>query len=200
MLGGVIFNCAYALALRSVQRLMIDDGIALRLPKHHGPFWTKLVGASETPPANEPCEHVVDATFVDDEAIILVTRSPRILMRSLMRVLDVLVQTFKKFQMEINCSPGNTEAFLALRGKNATRTREQLRCSDGALRVLVPGTSASLIVVTEYKNLGSVTSVSGCSSAFVRSRAATAMGAYAPLSKRTFQCEWLGVQTRLSFC
>ena len=38
-LGGVIFNCAYALALRVVQRKLSSEGIVLRLRCKHTPFW-----------------------------------------------------------------------------------------------------------------------------------------------------------------
>ena len=38
-LGALVFNSAYALALRVVQRMLAREGITLRLPSVQGPFW-----------------------------------------------------------------------------------------------------------------------------------------------------------------
>ena len=136
---------------------MMDEGIALRLPRREGPCWSRLLLPHSVPRdadnvADVDAEHTVDATFVDDEAIILIAKSPKLILSVLSRVLEVLVTTSAKLRMLINWSPGKTEAFLALRGKNSTQVRETLCCSDGRLRFPVKSTDAQLSIITEYKN------------------------------------------------
>ena len=60
---------------------------------------------------------IVDATFVDDEAIVLMANSPRALRVAIDVLLHVISITFQLFHLGINWNPGKTECLLHLRGK-----------------------------------------------------------------------------------
>ena len=88
-LGGMIFNCAYTLALRVIHRRLKDAGIILRLNFHRGPFWASESEYDSGDAAQQSSTHVIDATFVDDECIILIAKSPRVLFRAIRILLDM---------------------------------------------------------------------------------------------------------------
>ena len=185
-LGGIVFNEAYALALRVLYDRLADANIVLRLKYSKGPFW-----ASQFSHQN-PCEQsVIDATFIDDEAIALVSASPRAFRDAIKILVEILPDTFRKFRLQINWSPGKTEAMMVWRGKHATEVRESFR-SGGKLCVQIPGSAESLHIVDYCKHLGSVTSANRSNVPYDKDRASTAMGAYSPLAVKVFGSPNLG--------
>ena len=96
-LGSILFNATYSLALGEVHARLREAGILLRLECHRAPFWGNCsLGKAVSK------EYVVDATFVDDECIVLFARCPRKLRDAISLLLEVLVGTVAKFQMLIN--------------------------------------------------------------------------------------------------
>ena len=68
-----------------------QEGLTLRIPQAPGAFW-------EPAAADDPSEcEIVDATFVDDEVVILLSESPR----ALARALDVLLE-ISEFHLDTN--------------------------------------------------------------------------------------------------
>ena len=63
------------------------------------PFW-----ANEQDNAGDTHDHfhVLDAAFVDDQAIILVANGHWVLSRAISLLLDILTDVFGKFRLEIN--------------------------------------------------------------------------------------------------
>ena len=122
--GGVLFNLAYARALKRFVADAANEGIVLRLRFWHG----RAPGHTHGPEDSE--EVVFDVTFVDDEAIVLTAAVPKTLKRKFERVVNLLVKTFAFFGFTINWKPGKTEASIKFRGKGAKALQEQLAIDE----------------------------------------------------------------------
>jgi hypothetical protein len=142
--------------------------------------------------------NVLDAAFIDDECLVLVSASAKSLRKSIDILLESLVTIFSFLRLEINWNPGKTEAFLTFRGKNAVKIRESLR-TDGKVMIPVPGTDKSLSIVGQYKHLGSMMSSDRSDVPYARARASSAMCSYVPLAMKIFGSDCVGLPLRLTF-
>jgi len=89
---------------------------------------------------------MVDAVYVDDEALVLLSKSPKALAVAMESLLDILTSVFSSFHLGINWSKGKTEGTIALRGHHAVNVREKWRHADGSLGILVPNPDKILTV------------------------------------------------------
>ena len=169
------------MALHLLAHRLKQAGITLRVSAPDGAFWS----AADADPASD--QHIVDVTFVDDEAIILIASSPAALDLAMWTMLDILLVTFRLAHLELNWSPGKSECILKYRGKRAVQAREQWRRADGTLAIPVRG-DILLRIVQDYKHLGSFVSAigNGASPRNISHRTSSAMAAYAPLSAKVF--------------
>ena len=63
--------------------------------------------------ASDPIEKpLCDATYVDDEALVLLAKSPKPSDEGFNIMLDMLVSTFSSFGLDITWAPGKTEVML----------------------------------------------------------------------------------------
>jgi hypothetical protein len=129
--------------------------------------------------------NIIDATFVDDECLVLIAYSPRSLDLAIELLLKHLVQVFEQSRSEINWKPGKTEALLKYRGKNATK-HVQRRRHDGKLLIRIPGSDSSLQIVGKYKHLGGIITLSGSLALDANHKAQAAMTSYAPIAYKVF--------------
>ena len=147
-LGALTFNSHYAVALDAITQRLAGEGIALRMVVPSGPFWHPESGADDM-------EDILDAAFVDDEAMAFIAASPRLLDRAMSVLLQTVTSVFQALHLEINWSEGKTECILKYRGKNAVRHREQWRQPDGKLRIPISGRADCMLsIVQEYRHLG----------------------------------------------
>ena len=94
-LGAIIFNAAYSLALKVLHARLRAAGIVFRVQCEAGAFWQS--SSSETrfqwhcPDGGgiDGFVDTLDATFVDDEAIILVASAPKVLHDSIQILLNI---------------------------------------------------------------------------------------------------------------
>jgi len=113
------------------------------------PFWFDVdVG----PPVHSD---LVDVTFVDDEALVLLARTPVALDNALDICLKHLVGVFSKFALVINWAPGKSEAMLAYRGHQCQK-HYRARCVGGKCSIRLPAQCGeqTLSIVPKYKHLG----------------------------------------------
>ena len=96
-MGGMVFNAAYALAVRVLHARLLESNIVLRVRSCTSPFWHSSKGENSGVE-----ENIIAATFVDDQAIVLMASSPRILQRAIKVLLDILPDTFRRFRLDIN--------------------------------------------------------------------------------------------------
>ena len=122
-LDGVIFNCIYGVAMKEVRQKLSESGIVFvaKFPDT-APFW-----AFDSAAHSFTESEVIEATFVDDSSIALVSSSPRALLTAVTVLLDVITATFARFALRINFSKGKTESLLKLRGKNSSACLDTLR-------------------------------------------------------------------------
>ena len=66
---------------------------------------------------------VLDATYVDDEVFVLFGTSPVHLWQNVHLALPIIIEEFEKDGLEINWSPGKTEAILSFRGAGSQGAR-----------------------------------------------------------------------------
>jgi len=134
-----------------------------------------------------------DATFVDDEALVLLARSPLALDAAMNIMLQSLVEIFSRYGLIINWMPGKTEAMIKYRGKDATKHLESKRV-DGKLCVRLPSHASAqyVTVVDKYKHVGSITSISSSDIYEVQHRCAEALAVYGPIAYKVFGSPKLG--------
>ena len=105
---------------------LLENNIVRKVRSASSPFWHTKCGEGI-----ECADNFIDAAFVDDEAIVLIVSSPRVLQRAIQVLSNVLPDTFRRFRLDINWAPGKTEGLLALRGKHASDVRESYRFNEG---------------------------------------------------------------------
>ena len=74
-----MFNSSYAIALQMLHDRLGKRGVVLRLRYSEGPSWCPSGGGLLDAPDQAEDANVLDATFVDDERLILIGASPKIL-------------------------------------------------------------------------------------------------------------------------
>ena len=192
-LGGLVFNGVYAIPLRMLEDELKEQGIALRVRRSRDIFSARA-GADLT-----SAQDILDVAFVDDLAVVIFARSPRILMESTQRLVRILVRLCSLFKFVVNWDRGKTEAFMSLRGKHSTAVYSSMRHGD-KYGIQFDDLGKFLHVVSKYKHLGSETDIKGSNMPYVKQRCSSAMSAYAPISTRVFGCEELELHLRKSFC
>ncbi|CAE8732350.1 unnamed protein product [Polarella glacialis] len=184
-LGAIIFNMVYARALLMLRDQLRERGVLLVLRfKPCGPIWQD---DSSTQDAHVEQE-IVEATYVDDEALLLSASSPSLLDKAIDVLFDCLLQCFTRFSLKINWAPGKSEAMLAYRGKHAVKHREARRRDDGKLWVKLPdhANTPYLTVTRSFKHVGGFVSTDGSHNADASHRVKRAMAAYAPIASSVF--------------
>jgi len=180
-LGGIIFNSVYNEALNEVTDLLLKEQIVHSVTKPgHLPFW-----CSDDRPSGR--EDVLDATFVDDHAMVLMASNARQLDRAIDIALSHLVNVFAKYLLVINWAPGKSEAMLKYRGHDSTSCYKN-RIHNAKASIKLPSACGTqrLMIVAKYQHVGSVTTMCGSQIPDANLRASSAMGAYAPLSCKIF--------------
>ena len=106
------FNAVYAQALTQVRNKLSKASIVLIIKSaDNKPFW------SDVPSSQRTDEHeVVEATFVDDEALVLVASSPKSLDKAINCLLEAVTEVFERFLLKMNWAKGKSEALLRYRG------------------------------------------------------------------------------------
>jgi hypothetical protein len=122
------------------KELLKSEGIVLTV-KASSSFW-----ATDHNESGPGYHDILDATFVDDQCVILVASSPECLDRAIKILLRVIVNVFSVFALDINWGRGKTEALLQYRGKDSTAHMEALRQEDGSLALNNPGGAKGKIV------------------------------------------------------
>ena len=99
-LGAIVFNSGYTVALDILHWRLKKHGVILRLKTPQGVFWSK--------PGDETAERtdIVDATFVDDECIVLLAHSPKRLSLAIDITMETLITVFRLCHLQINFMPG----------------------------------------------------------------------------------------------
>ena len=190
--GGVLFNLAYAKALKLLHENANAEDIPIKLKHAQG----------ESPDAKaEIAQDVIvfDVTFVDDEAIVITATMAVTLTRKFRRAVQLLIEAFYRYGMSINVKPGKTEAILIDRGKNVKREKDHLFTSesDACFSVYLGREEEVRInIVPQYKHLGSIITTSGSLVPEARQRVRSAMNAFAPLAK-TLSSKSVSLQRRI---
>ena len=151
--GALVFNLAYGRALSQLQDRLGD--LFLTLPcDTTKPPWAPAVSAE----AGEAS--VSEATYVDDEVVLLEAGTNAELRAKLARTLEVLAATFAEHGLHINWAPGKTELIIAWRGPFSKRFRQET-VVDG-VPAFAFGDGMRCLVVGKYKHVGTMLS-QGCS-------------------------------------
>ena len=88
------------------------------------PFWGQDKGWDGNVHDNHSHSHIeklADATFVDDQAIVLLAKTPKKLDSAISATLHIIVEVFRKFCLVVNWAPGKSEGLLRYRGSGATK-------------------------------------------------------------------------------
>lgn len=178
-LGGVLFNAVYAQALGIVRERLRNAKIVLVVKsKTDMPFW------AHCPEQYKTQDHeVVEATFVDDEALALVASSPKALDKAIGMLLEIVTEVFEQFLLKISWKKGKSEALLRYRAKGATQATQN-RKQDGGIVVRLPARCGSqlLHVVDSYKHLGGHVAITSNLTMDGKQKVSNAMSAYCPLA------------------
>ena len=197
-LGGIMFNMLYARALHKLREVLRDSNVVLNIQHDSAAaFWKR---GESLPVAHE----VVEATFVDDEALFLCSSSPALLNRSVNILLSSIIDIFGAFGFEINFKRGKTEGMFHYRGKKSRQASEKLLHTDPEGKVqkrhpLPKGVQGHeyLHIVDSYKHVGTIISKDGLFVLDARTRVQSAMAAYAPLANKVFSSSRISVELRI---
>ena len=192
--GGVIFNLAYAKALKRFVASATAENIPLRLNFIPG-------AAPGTDVSLAPDEInttlVFDVTFVDDEAIVVIATVPTSLVKRFSRAIFLLAEAFEWYGMTINWKAGKTEALMVFRGPGAKAQKLKLIQPNGERMFVVDRdhhrrrlykksrklSTVKVHVVSSYKHLGSIIDESSNLVPDARHRERSALSAFVPLVK-----------------
>ena len=194
-LGGIIFNSVYEQALEQVRQRLRSAGVVLVLKVAGSePFWASDDGTWDTSDAP-----VVEVTYVDDEAAVVVSRSPAALDTAIEILLQSYVDVFSDYGLVINWQKGKSEALLVYRGKRAVQHLDARRDASGGISILVPGGDGRrLHVVPAYRHLGGII-CSNCNIIpEINHRVTSAMASYVPIAGRVFGAAFVALHVRLS--
>ena len=125
---------------------------------------------------------MVEATYVDAEALFLSANSPKTLDRAIHILLTELCVIFAAHRFKPNWALGKSGAILKYRGKGAKQAydaRMNLGCAKNELPTCTD--RKFLIVVDEYKHVGSIVSADGSVNEDAMQRPSSAAGGYVPL-------------------
>ena len=180
--GSPIFNSTFSVALVLVHDALVDADVVVQLPSDGAAVWTT------TPPDDGcPKADVLDGAFVDETVLILITSSARALDAAIGTLLTLLLRIYHLMNLEVNWNPGKTEAILQYRGKGAAECLRARRPSPSAPpRILIPGCSSVLHVVTAYKHLGGEITTAGSLVPLAHGRRKRALAAYSPIAMKVF--------------
>jgi hypothetical protein len=194
-LGGIIFISVYEQALEQVRQRLRTAGIVLVL-KGAGaePFWSSDDGTWDT--SDTP---VVEVTYVDDEAAVVVAPSPAALDIAIDILLRSYVEVFSDYGLVINWHKGKSEALLVYRGHHAARHLDARRDCNEGLSILVPGGDGRrLHIVASYQHLGGITCANCNVVPEVNHRVTSALAAYVPIAGKIYGAGWVALHVRLS--
>ena len=142
-------------------------------------------------------DDVLEAVFVDDLAVVLITRTANTLWKAAHTLFKILQRVFHLFHLSINWNKGKTEVVAKFRGKGPHTCNVALR--HGGRYGFVMDDGCFLHVVSVYKHLGAKTQSKGSSVPYARHRAQCAMNAYVPLAGKAFANQHLPMGLKLAF-
>ena len=180
--GSPIFNSTFSVAIILVHDALVDADVVLQLAYDGAAVWTP------TPPCSEsPKTDVLDAAFVDDTVLFLLSKSASGLDDAIQILLTLLLRIYHLMNLEINWSPGKTEAILVYRGRGAVeRLRARRPAAFATPRISVPGSNSILHIVSVYKHLGGEITAAGSLVPLAHGRRKRALAAYSPLAMKIF--------------
>ena len=202
-LGAIVFNLVYAVALSHVRTSIQKQNCVLVIKGFvDSPFWghSDVHVATECRP-DENDETVIEVTFVDDEAIMLASKSPRRLELAILALLESLCTVSSSLGLELNFKPGKSEAFLVFRGKNAAKfTRKVFVEQHSSLPLPAVANADRLRIVQSYKHLGSVITPDGKPNLDVPNRTSSALTSYAPIAVSVFGSSCIAREVKINLC
>eukprot|EP00973_Karenia_brevis_P001721 234277-Karenia_brevis.AAC.1 len=173
---------------------MKSASICLRLQKPSGAFW---LGVSPECDSTD----IIDVTFVDDEAVVLMASSAAKLDKAISILLQLLSITFADLDFKINWDKGKTECCLLYRGAGAGKAMANWQHHDGWYIPFADagGSAAKLFIVSSYKHLGTVVAIDGSDVLDAKRKACSTMTAYAPIAVKIFGSSWIHMYLKLAF-
>jgi hypothetical protein len=195
-LGGTVFNFIYECALEDVCVKLQDSNISLVLKLADGtPFWS-----SDDPNADWAMSRdleAVEVTFVDDEAVVAVSSSPRALDRCIQTIVSACFTSFRMFGLSTHWNNGKPEAMLMYRGKGAAACYQSRLSEDGPYFPVPSG--KRLYFVNSYKHLGGIVTIDDNPTQECVARASSAMSAYVPIVGNVFGNSHVSLAHKISF-
>jgi hypothetical protein len=163
------------------------------------PFWAKEGLDSQSTAAGLPTE-IVEATYVDDEALYLAAPTAKRLEQVMGISIEILIRTFHEHGFTINWKPGKSEAIVQLRGRDAAVVRNRWTKGDNMRFPLPPSASERhMCICKSYKHVGGIIAETGSLNEEAVARARSASSAFVPLAGRLFSASRVSIKTKLSF-
>ena len=97
--GATIFNSAYSIALFAIRDELMKANIALRLHSSKEDFWAQI---GENERCGQPETAIINATFVDDECVMVAAVSACLLDKAIDAMLSILTRIYRLQRLEIN--------------------------------------------------------------------------------------------------
>ena len=179
--GGLVFNVIYEKTLGSIRKRAKEAGLIMQM-------WcdrSKAVWLA----CNEGeglATDVGETTYVDDQVNLLQAGTPRELLRQLRLLTTIVLEECTSHGLKLNLKKGKTEAMVHLRGKAAKQTMFTGAVGDERSVAIEGHEGKRVLVVNEYKHLGSPLCSDHGMQAWANARVKSARVAYVPLARKAF--------------
>ena len=199
ILGPVVFNLIYSIALARVRRRLADLGILWKArAAEDKPFWA-CRGSKWSPSNSDTADSsIFEVAFVDDVAAMIAAKCAADLVQILTVMVEELAVTLRALGFKVNWDEGKTEAIVSLRGKRSHDIRRHIVELGGMLPIDTDKCGcSSLRIVEEYKHLGCKLGRDLNPAPDVESRVSKAMSSYCPISQKVFGAVQVGRRLRM---
>ena len=175
-IADMIFCCVFALFMQELAPRLARYGVKVALPC----LASSLFG-SVGPPL--PRDAALIFAYIDDFAVPIEAECPNRLLDVLLATADVIDLLAAEFGMEVNFSPGKTEALVVLRGQGFAAAQTRLCFDSEHVGHLQRSRGGALRVVLSYRHLGVLTSAGDQGGPEVMQRIAAATAAQHALAR-----------------
>ena len=198
ILGPVVFNMIYSIALRRTRTRLSDRGLLVEpKPRDSEPFWASAGTDWCLDVGGKDEDKIFEIAFVDDVAAMLAAVSADALMAALPIMVEELCFILHSLGFVVNWKEGKTEAMVSLRGKRSQELRQEIYEAGGNVQLDPSCGCASLRIVSNYKHLGCKFGADCKAGPDTEHRVSTAMSSYCPLSQKVFAATEISRQVRM---
>ena len=199
-LADIFYNYLVVYVHNDIEKQVSEAGIAITLP----PLPDDLRFLDPPAVADHPVK-LIDNVYADDGNFYVANPDPIVLCDSLRLLMNIIVNTYLSYALNINFGPGKTEAMLALRGRMAQSILTRILLKFGSTIPLDHSIlddpalgGRRLRIVRIYKHMGTVSDSCTKMNDESKRRSAAMYEEYRPTRSRVYANKGVQSEARIS--